>query len=190
MRVRFGCKLAIMLAIAGIPVGCAQPGPILGRRTTVGTLKASVSQLEFEKTELSKELADLKADNRRMEDRLAQEEEANGELTARLDDARVLLRGRGFDSDSFSPPARRALQDEGQPPARKTPRQGRKPPVARIPGRIDPVNSSDEQRSADDPFDTPSSAESGSLGPQSRRDTGSAWMPVARGNANGLGPVR
>jgi hypothetical protein len=178
--------LAIMLAIASLPLGCAQPGPILGRRTTVGTLKASVSQLEFEKSELNKELAELKADHRRMEDRLAQEEEANGELTARLDDARVMLRDRGYNADAFAPPARRTQQDDGASPGRKTPRQGRKPPFARIPGRVDPVNSSD----GNDPFDAPSSSESSSLGPQTRRDRASAWTAVARGNTTGLGSVR
>ncbi len=46
-----------------------------------------------------KSTAKLERENRSMEDRLVQEQLENGEVTARLDDARNLLRERGIDDD-------------------------------------------------------------------------------------------
>src|SRR5947209_18443807 len=80
------------------PPGCAQSGPLTSRGTTLGSLKASVSQLEFDNERLRKEVAELKADNARLDTQLAQEREANGEVTARLDDAKDLLRRQGADA--------------------------------------------------------------------------------------------
>ena len=59
------------------PIGCAQPGPFSSRQTMVGSLKASVSQLEFENEKLRKEVGELKADNSRLDTQLAQEREAH-----------------------------------------------------------------------------------------------------------------
>ena len=57
-------KLALLLAAMALaPVGCSQSNPFTSRQTTLGSLKASVSQLEFENEKLQKEVGELKADN-------------------------------------------------------------------------------------------------------------------------------
>jgi hypothetical protein len=188
------CIYAIILACIAASPGCAQPGPpILAHHTTVGTLKASVSKLQFEKESLEKQVTDLTAENRRAEERLAQEEEANGELTARLDDARVLLRTRGYDPEAFSAPARSPGSSDDEAPRGEKPRRTRKPPVARIPARIDPVNSSDGTLQGTDPFDSPTSSSAApttGAQSQSQRRSRSGWMPVASGDDITGGRVR
>lgn len=159
--------------------GCASKGPIMSRQTTVGSLKAGVSQLEFDNRQLRKQVADLKVEKRDVEDRLVQEEAANGEISARLDDARnVLSRREGVlpgdtELTSTEPPsnARKTL------PAGRTSRPGRKAPFAQIPGRIDPVSPSRD--------DTDDAAQGRSRwnkdpGPQSMRDELGSWLPVAQ----------
>jgi hypothetical protein len=184
MRATHRCTIAILLACSAAEVGCAQPGPVFGRRTTVGTLKASVSQLEFEKHELQKEVADLKADNHHMEDRLAQEEEANGDLTARLDDARTLLRSRGYEGELSAAPNRRTQADDAAP-SRSAPRRPRKPPFARIPARLSPDNDGSDEDSSE----STRSFDSTSLDAPRRRST-SSWLPVAHGEDARVGSVR
>src|SRR6059058_140130 len=94
--------LGLLTAMAAVvPFGCAQSGPLTSRNTTLGSLKASVSQLEFDNEKLRKEVAELKADNARLDTQLAQEREANGEVTARLDDTRNLLRRQGGDTQAL-----------------------------------------------------------------------------------------
>jgi outer membrane murein-binding lipoprotein Lpp len=191
MRIDRQLALAIVMTCLSGGPGCVQSGPLQNHRTTVGTLKASVSQLEFEKEQLRKQVAQLKAEGRRTEDRLAQEEAANGELSARLDNARVLLRGRGFDTDGLDGSTRSAddpFDDATTTPASREPRSGRKPPFARIPGRTDSSSSSED--ADDDPFNRSSSRRSGTLGPQSRLDSRSSWMPVARGTGGFGSPMR
>jgi hypothetical protein len=182
--------LAAALACACLVPGCAQPGGgLLARHTTIGSLKASVSQLEFEKHQLGRKVANLEAENQRIEGRLTQEESANGELTARLDDARVMLRSRGFDTDSLAGPTRSTQDDsdfDERPrttPAGRGQRSGRRPPFARIPGHIDPVPNSGakDDTNSDDPLDAPYSTRSrgDDFGPQSRVDPGTHWRRVA-----------
>jgi hypothetical protein len=146
--------------------GCAQSGPLLTQGTTVGSLKTSLSHLEYENQQLKREVATLKAENRDVEGRLVQEESANGELTARLDDARDLLRGRGASNDEIG----------GGPktlPAGQSSRKKRKPPFARIPGEIDPIPALDGEtepqsmRDADDP--------------PSQLGRTNVWLPVVGG---------
>jgi hypothetical protein len=182
--------LAMMLASTSLVVGCAQPGSILGRRTRIGTLTASVSQLEFEKAQLARKLAEQEVENRRIESCLAQEEDANGEMAARLDDARVMLRARGYDADGLAGvgPTRRAPDGDDRPtttPAGRSSRPGRKPPFARIPGRIDPAPPSEEPESQDDPLDNPPPRRRSEFDPQSRLDGRSHWQRVA-GKTRGL----
>jgi outer membrane murein-binding lipoprotein Lpp len=182
MRTIRNLAVASVLAVTSAGLGCVQSGPIQNHRTTLGTLKTSVSQLEFEKEQLRKEVADLKSENRRVEDRLTQEEAANGELTAKLDDARVILRGRGLDTDSLVGPSRSSddpFDDPANPPTSRPARAGRKPPFARIPGRSDQAPSVEDGK--DDPFYAPSTRPAGTFGPQSRVNGQSPWMPVARG---------
>jgi outer membrane murein-binding lipoprotein Lpp len=181
-----GGKLAIILACSSLLAGCADMDPMLARRTTVGSLKASVSQLEYDKDQLSKEVRELKAENRRVTNRLTQEEAANGELSARLDDARVLLRGQGYDTDGLASPTRPAgsVDEPSTAPSQRNPRRGHKPPFAQIPGRIDPAPSSDADEQDTDPFAAPTTGGQRDFGPQSRLEDPSRWHRVARMNGD------
>ena len=64
----------MLLAATSLLAGCAQPGPILSRFTTIGTLKTSLSHLEFENQQLRSKVATLESENREIENRLVQEE--------------------------------------------------------------------------------------------------------------------
>ncbi len=109
-------------------------------------MKTSLSHLQYENEQLKTEVAKLKEESRAMEDRLVQEQIHNGDLTARLDDARNILRDRGFDSDTKLGARTRGKRnadpdDEiAQPrtlPAGRTSKKSRKPPAASIPGDLD-----------------------------------------------------
>ncbi len=185
------------LALIALAAGCAQPGPFGARQTMVGSLKTSVSHLESEKYELQKQVAELKSENRRLEDELVQSEANNGDLAARLDDARNLIRRQGYDTMGLSPPS---TSDPGTGSARSTPAsrpRGRRMPFAQIPGEIRPLPESSLE--PDDPesngFGEDSSLfPSGSRDPyglQGRRsDLGARWLPVARGLGSTSGRVR
>src|SRR4051812_3969098 len=95
-------RLAISLAALALWSGCATQGPLMSRQTTLGTLKTSVSRLEYENEQLKRSLAESKTENQRITRRLDQEEAANGELTARLDDARTLISQQGAESGSLA----------------------------------------------------------------------------------------
>ena len=170
------------LALAALaPAGCSQPGPFASRQTMVGSLKASVSQLEFENEKLRKEVGEMKADNSRLDNQLVQEREANGEITARLDDAKEMIRRDGGNAQALGAPSKN-YEDDQIPPPVSTPRSrpmkgGRKPPAAQIRQQTDPA---------------PFGSSSDSLGYQPRstglnRDLGTddgsddRWLPVARG---------
>ncbi len=182
MTSRPSWKIAFFFAAAPWLLGCAQTSPMFGGRTKVGTLKTSVSHLEYQNEQMRREIAQLKSENRQIEDEMAQVEAHNGELTARLDDARNVI-SRDGDEPPDGPP--RTL------PAGRSSRTRRKPPFARIPGRIDaipPVDSADNP--PDDPFDSPSSRNSDSFGPQGRLEDRDRWLPIARGTANTPAQVR
>ncbi|MGC8642957.1 MAG: hypothetical protein ACP5XB_24125 [Isosphaeraceae bacterium] len=134
--------LAILPALAA---GCSGRGSFLNGGTSASQIKVSLSHLEYENEQLKTEVAKLKEESRSMEDRLVQEQLHNGDLTARLDDARNLLRDRGIDSDtrigSRSRDASEAEPDESVPrfrtlPAGRKTRKPRKPPAASIPGDL------------------------------------------------------
>ena len=116
-------------------------------------MKVSLSHLQFENEQLKTEVAKLKDENRSMEDRLVQEQIHNGDLTARLDDARNLLRDRGIDSDTRlgSRPRGTTSADPDEElarprtlPAGRTTRKPRKPPAASIPGDLDDLPTASE----------------------------------------------
>lgn len=170
--------------------GCAQSGGLLSQRTSMGTLKTSLSHMEYENQQLRREVASLKVEARQFEDRLVQEESRNGELTANLDDARDSLRRRGLSANDSSDP--NALDPGPERPRKTLPagrssKKGRKPPFAQIPGRIETVPP------ADDDLDVPSPWESqhkDDAGPQSRNDNTLLWLPVARGAVEPTTPRR
>ena len=159
--------------------GCAQSGSILSQRSTVGSLKTGLSHLEYENQQLKKEVAVLKDDNRQIENRLVQEESANGDLAARLDDARTLLTQRGLGGDAGSSaldlgPVRKTL------PAGQSNKKRRRAPFAQIPGRIDVLPPTDDDPSTPgwSKSPTPGFIEPGST---SGLDRPTIWLPVARG---------
>jgi len=173
----------VFLGATSLLVGCAQPGPILSGRTTFGTLKTSLSHLEFENQQLRTKVSQLQSENREIENRLVQEESVNGDLSARLDNARNLLSDRGYDlggstASSGRTPRNEAPGDESTSrtlPAGRSNRKARKPPFARIPGR------SDSSRPADDTSIRPTIPGAGAFGPQSWQDDNAPWLPIARG---------
>ena len=104
--------------------GCAQSGnSFLARRTTVGSLKTGLSHLEFENNQLKSKVAELKSINRDAEDRLVQEESANGELKARLDNALKPSARDVLPSQSESPHSPGSVESSNpSPTTSKTPR--------------------------------------------------------------------
>lgn len=161
-------------ALGGLP-GCAGPGPIRDRITSMGTLKTMVGQLQFENEKLRRETTNLRAENVRVSDKLAQEEAVNTELTAKVDQL------RGFASrDPAEPFAESEPVGPRALPAGRTNTPGRKTPFARIPARNEPTPILDARPdSIDDP--APPRPRPIDLGPESRRgEPDSRWLPVAR----------
>ncbi len=195
---RFQFFVASTLATASIvaPSGCAQSGPIATHRNTVGSLKASVSQLEYDNGNLRKQVADLKSESTRIGNELDREGIVNGELSARLDDAKDVIRRQGGDVTALGRPSggasrastSTASNDDEIPPPAKSPirrsRGGRKPPAAQIP-RIEPPTDPG-------PGGISPASETFDPGPQaSRIDDDGRWLPVARGRGrNGAVEVR
>jgi hypothetical protein len=192
MSPRRHARLAIGFAV--VLAGCSQSGSILSQRTSVGSLKTSVAHLEFENQQLRREASSLKDENRDLENRLVQEEAANGDLTARLDDARTLLGRRGLDGDSLEPSGASARNTI---PAGESSRKRRKTPFAQIPGRIDPIPpaGTDPTPAADDDgygrsWGKPAGPTRDDIGPTSQTDRSTLWLPIARGAADNAKPRR
>ena len=154
-RARSGCARVDhgSLARAGWTVitlcfvtGCAGGESFLTGGPTAGQMKTSLSHLQYENEQLKTEVARLKEESRSMEDRLVQEQIHNGDLTARLDDARNILRDRGVDSETLVGARTKGKRDAdpddeiARPrtlPAGRTSKKPRKPPAASIPGDLD-----------------------------------------------------
>ena len=158
------------VALTVLP-GCAQPGPIASPRNMVGSLKASVSQLEYDNTNLRKQVADMQTETTRAENKLVQAED---EIRRQGGDPTALTR-----SPSARPEASTASNDEipapVQSPVRRS-RSTRKPPAAQIP-RIEPR-----------PDPGPGQIELGrdgfDPGPQASSFAADGrWLPVARGRS-------
>ena len=177
--------LAPWLAMAALlPIGCASGNPFTARQSMVGSLKASVSQLQFDNEKLKKEVGELKADNSRLDSELAQERDANGEVTARLDDAKDLIRRQGGGSTTTAGNTSKSFEDDDVPPPVATPRgqrakSGRKPPSVQIP-HIEPASPFGSSNNPDDLGANPTSKTSRDLGPTDADDD-DRWLPVARG---------
>jgi hypothetical protein len=137
-----------ILSCAGLAMlsGCSGRSSFLSGGPTVGQMKTSLAHLEYDNAQMKREVAKLRRENRAMEDRLVQEEQDSGELAARLDDARNLLRDRGVDPAARADAGRGGFQDDPEGaggartlPAGQTTRKRRKPPVARISGAFTPA---------------------------------------------------
>lgn len=191
--------------------GCSGQSGFLTGGPTVGQLKTSLSHLEFENDQLRRQVAKLERENRATEDRLVQEQIDNGDLAARLDDARNLLRDRGLTADARigSHAVDEGRRDRATPdddentanrafPAGQSPRRQRKPPFARIPGPVDvlaPIEDDESSRGArgsraggddrrrlrDDDDDTER---------HSYRASSARWLPVAIGTDDAMTRAR
>lgn len=166
----------------------------------IGSLRASVAQLESEKYQLQQQMADARQEARRLEDRLVESEARTQSLARQLDDARRV--GRNSRSDSFGFPD---LDDDDfpnpdSPPRRSAPAsqpRGRKLPFAQIPGRIQPLPD-DESFDGHDDYDDDPFSDSTLLFPSPGRHDDqsrlsfppSGWLPVARGIESAPNRVR
>ena len=174
------------LALAFASAGCSQSSPFLSGQTMTGRLKASVSQLEFENEKLKKELGEIKAENDKLDTELAREREVNGEITARLDDAKDMIRKQGGSFPTLGSRSRNVSDDEIPPPDSGVPRarttKGRKPPSASIPAPTEGSTDSEGFGSSGDGFSDRrrSSKAARDLGDDNDDDR---WLPIARGLA-------
>lgn len=191
-------RIVRVLTVVGLSAlvapGCASPGPFESHRTTVGTLKASNAQLEHEKAKLAGQVAELQAETRRMEDRLAQEEETNGTLQARLDDARNLISRQGLDTTPLQPDSSVQARQPRRP--RTSPaggnRKSRPAPFAEIPGELNAVPHPDRdesQDSFDDAAPRSSQVEPGTP-LSSRTSRNRRWLPIATGISDSSPKIR
>jgi hypothetical protein len=210
---RAGRKPAILAVLwAGIAsAGCAGQSSFLTGGPTVGQLKTSLSHLESENQQLKHSLAKLEQENRSIEDRLVQEQIDNGDLAARLDDARNLLTDRGVDpsirvgSHRGGAGSRAASgEDDGSAPrtlrAGQRMRERRKPPFVNISGpvnRIRPIDEADEQPAAGERVDSrhPEASRSGrrsedDLDHHSFVRGSLGWLPVTDQTGSGVSIVR
>ena len=189
MRLRATC-LALIGGLA-IGAGCSPQSGFTRRHGMLGALKTNVAQLESEKDNLSRELATQKAENRRIESELAAVESQNGDLAARLDDARTVMTRQGLAEGRSTLSASdddRGSKRKASPV--KNPPRSRKTPFAQIPKERRDLDES-EIRSPEDLLDSPRPRDDrDELGPQSRLDDNSPWLPVARGRSSPTRSVR
>ena len=83
-------KIVVLLAATGLLVGCAEPGPF--SRDTArrwGRSRPASATSSSRTSSSASEVGKLQSENREIENRLVQEESVNGDLAARLDDART-----------------------------------------------------------------------------------------------------
>jgi hypothetical protein len=191
---------ARLLLLAGLVsvTGCAGKENVLTGGSSVGQLKTTLSHLQFENEQLKTKVAQLEEEHRTVEDRLVQEQIHNGDLAARLDDARNLLRDRGLEADTRmgarSRGSRAFDSDEIRGgirtlPAGRTTRKPRKPPAASIGGDLDDLPSASEHDSENPgtisfrPSGTPSRRPTFPDDPADFRfnDDQFRWQPVATG---------
>ena len=180
-------RRAFPIVVLGLLVaGCESGAPLLSRQTTLGTLKTSVSQLEYRNEQLQKQVAELKSENRHFEDRLVQEQTENDDLATRLDNLKGQVGQRdgaeNIRTGSRTPTEDNSVDDLPPPKSRRSSGR-RKPPAASIPGRIEPARESDDVGLSDDP---PPRRRVASDRP-TREDR---WLPVARGIGTREGELR
>ena len=144
---RTAAGFAVLIACGPMLLsGCSGRSSFLSGGPSMGQLKTSVAHLEYENAQMKRDLAKVRRESRQMEERLVQQEQDNGDLTARLDDARNLLHDRGLDSGeraTAGADGSRGFSDGSEGPrtlpAGQSNRKRRKPPVARIPGQFTPA---------------------------------------------------
>jgi len=195
----------------GVAPGCSGQSSFLTGGPTVGQLKTSLSHLEYENQQLKRSVARLEQENRSVEDRLVQEQIDNGDLAARLDDARNLLSDRGIDPEVRVGSRRggdrvRGSSVEGEGSAPRTlptgqrARQRRKPPFAQISGPVNtipPIDDDDDDRAArgrsdgrDPKAGRPARRFDDDLDHHSFYTGPLGWLPVADGTGAGTSQRR
>jgi len=179
---RAGSALSLLACLAVTSAGCSGRGTYITGGPTTGQLKTSLSRLEYENDQLKTQVARLKEENRLFEDRLVQEQLHSGDLAARLDDARNMIRDRGYDFDDAAADAP-VSRPRTLPAGRATPR--RKPPTARIPSPVDdeeipPLILDDDRPPARSSRQKPAARSEDSV--SMRVDDDFRWIPVANGD--------
>lgn len=187
---RHAWRFVGLLGVA-LLAGCSGRGTYITGNPSAGQLKTSLSHLEFENDQLKTQVARLKEENRSFEERLVQERLHNGEITAKLDNARNLLRNSGGDPD-FDLDA--PLAGARTLPAGRSTSPRRKSPAAQISqskelDEIPPIRIDDSPRGG---------RSSSRAKPATTRDDDSLgfnednlrWTPVARGDDKPASPKR
>lgn len=194
---RIALAALALMAVAGCASGS---GPLARRRTTVGTLKASVAQLEAENERYRTRLTENEGQVTRLREQLTQERKATGELTARLDDARALLASQGID-DTPARPRRTASPEPYESPSAHTIPAGnpgnRSAPFAQIGGGPRAIEPAEDDLGANpikfgaptgavNEDDLPVALPRSSSGtnretPPASRDAPLRWMPITTG---------
>ncbi len=194
-RAEWWCSIAGLTILAMAVAGCSGQKPF--QNSSSASMKTTLSHLQFENEQLRTEVAKLKEENRSIEDRLVQEQLHTGDLAARLDNARNLLRDRGIDGETRLGSRSEASDpddDLSRPralPAGRSTRKPRKPPTASIPSeqeaKLPRAREGDEGDGGTISFKAP-----GSAPPRSRsredsvvkvedEDDSFVWQPVAQG---------
>jgi len=151
--------LALICVGLSAAQGCSGQSSFLTGGPTVGQLKTSLSHLEYENQQLKRSVAKLQQESHSLEDRLVQEQIDNGDLAARLDDARNLLSDRGVDAEERVGSRRggdslrgSSGDDDGSAPrtlrAGQRARPRRKPPFAHISGSVNSIPPIDDDNAA------------------------------------------
>lgn len=201
---------ALVCVILIASAGCSGQSTFLTGGPTVGQLKTSLSHLEYENEQLKKRTAKLEQENRSIENRLVQEQLSNGDLTARLDDARNLLRDRGLESEVKLGSRRRndenndaSSSGEGTTartlPAGRTSRPRRKAPFAQIssgPGNAplsedpDGGSATGSRKSKDAKSDRSRRRNTDDFDQHSFQSGSLKWLPIADANDDSTIQIR
>ena len=116
-RSRHVCHTAIVCAGILAFSGCSGQRPSLVRN---GSLKAGLSQVQFENDTLKAQVAKLEKQNRQLLADLDREESHSGTLAARLDESRNLLRNRGVNVPLDGDDPRIVARSDGSDAAPRT----------------------------------------------------------------------
>src|SRR5262245_22149398 len=100
--VRFATVVLMLMVLQG----CASPGPYPSRRTSIGSLKASLADSEADRENLRKQVATLQGQKQQTEEALAEEESRNEELAERLANARNQMKRQGITVSELEEPTR------------------------------------------------------------------------------------
>lgn len=116
-RTRHLCLTAFFCAGILAFSGCSGQRPSLVRN---GSLKAGLSQVQFENDTLKAQVAKLEKQNRQLLADLEREETHSGTLAARLDESRNLLRNRGVNVPLDGEDPRIVARSDGSDAAPRT----------------------------------------------------------------------